>query len=344
MYTIRERRLSTREDSDIRASIEIENYAALIKLCGVRDKNLSLIRERLRVSITISENSVVIFGDEDNVNMAKRAILILINYETTDEYIDSERVCYVLDNIMDSETVDLNGFRTIVAIDGKGQQIKCKTAGQLKYYEALENKTVTFGIGPAGTGKTFLAVAYASRLLKNHKIDKIVLTRPAVEAGEKLGFLPGDLQEKVDPYLRPLYDALGQLFGEEQYIKLIDRGVIEVAPLAYMRGRTLANAFIILDEAQNTTIEQMKMFLTRMGDNSRIAVNGDLTQIDLPKGTVSGLRHAARILEGINDIAIVRFGLRDIVRNSLVAEILRAYEGKDLPDGETNAKKDNDDE
>ena len=214
----------------------------------------------------------------------------------------------------------------VVAITSRGKQIKCKTVGQKRYVDAIKKNMVVFGVGPAGTGKTYLAVALAVSAFKNKEVEKIILTRPAVEAGEKLGFLPGDLQNKVDPYLRPLYDALQEMLGMDGYLKLIERGVIEIAPLAYMRGRTLSNAFIILDEAQNTTKEQMKMFLTRMGEGSRMVITGDLTQIDLPEGKKSGLKHATRILGNINGIGVIYLTASDVVRHSLVMEIIRAYE------------------
>ena len=214
----------------------------------------------------------------------------------------------------------------VVAITSRGKQIKCKTVGQKKYVDAIKKNTVVFGVGPAGTGKTYLAVALAVSAFKNKEVEKIILTRPAVEAGEKLGFLPGDLQNKVDPYLRPLYDALQEMLGMDGYLKLIERGVIEIAPLAYMRGRTLSDAFIILDEAQNTTKEQMKMFLTRMGDGSKMVITGDLTQIDLPEGKKSGLKHATTILKNVNGIGIINLTASDVVRHSLVMEIIRAYE------------------
>ena len=214
----------------------------------------------------------------------------------------------------------------VVAITSKGRQIKCKTVGQKRYVDSIKKNTVVFGVGPAGTGKTYLAVAMAVSAFKNKEVEKIILTRPAVEAGEKLGFLPGDLQTKVDPYLRPLYDALQEMLGLDSYIKLIERGVIEIAPLAYMRGRTLNNAFIILDEAQNTTKEQMKMFLTRMGDGSKTVITGDLTQIDLPDGKKSGLKHAVGILKNINGIETVYLTAKDVVRHPLVMEIIKAYE------------------
>ena len=212
------------------------------------------------------------------------------------------------------------------AVTSRGKQIKCKTVGQKAYVDAIKKNTVVFGVGPAGTGKTYLAVCLAVSAFKGKQVEKIILTRPAVEAGEKLGLLPGDLQTKVDPYLRPLYDALQEMFGMENYLKLMERGVIEVAPLAYMRGRTLSNAFIILDEAQNTTVEQMKMFLTRMGDGSKVVVTGDVTQIDLPEGKRSGLKHAVSVLKNIEGIETVTLTAKDVVRHPLVMQIVRAYE------------------
>ena len=214
----------------------------------------------------------------------------------------------------------------VVAVTSRGKQIKCKTVGQKKYVEAIKKNTVVFGVGPAGTGKTYLAVAMAVTAFKAHEIEKIILTRPAVEAGEKLGFLPGDLQNKVDPYLRPLYDALQEMFGLETYQKLLEKGAIEIAPLAYMRGRTLSNAFIILDEAQNTTKEQMKMFLTRMGESSKMVITGDVTQIDLPEGKRSGLIHAVSILKNIEGVETVTLTHKDVVRHALVMEIIKAYD------------------
>ncbi|MBQ8374206.1 MAG: PhoH family protein [Clostridia bacterium] len=232
-----------------------------------------------------------------------------------------------------------------IAVTSRGKQIKCKTVGQKKYVEAIKNNTVVFGVGPAGTGKTYLAVCMAVTAFKTKQVEKIVLTRPAVEAGEKLGFLPGDLQTKVDPYLRPLYDALQELLGLETYAKLMEKGAIEVAPLAYMRGRTLSNAFIILDEAQNTTKEQMKMFLTRLGEGSKAVVTGDTTQMDLPDGKASGLVHATKILEGVEGIAVERLSAKDVVRHPLVMRIIRAYEKDDERKnaaGKTQKQKEND--
>ena len=234
---------------------------------------------------------------------------------------------YCIELAKEGRSADIGSVMSgVVAITSRGKQIKCKTVGQKHYVDAVKKNTVVFGIGPAGTGKTYLAVCLAVAALKGKQVEKIILTRPAVEAGEKLGFLPGDLQTKVDPYLRPLYDALQEMLGLENYAKYMERGVIEIAPLAYMRGRTLNNAFIILDEAKNTTREQMKMFLTRMGEGSKVVVTGDLTQIDLPEGKKSGLKQAVSVLKGIEDIAICRLTDKDIVRHPLVMQIVRAYE------------------
>ena len=242
------------------------------------------------------------------------------------EKIDRTTVTYCAELVSDGSTEDVARLMSgVVAITAKGKPIKCKTVGQKEYVDKIKKNDVTFGVGPAGTGKTYLAVAMAVSAYKQKEIEKIILTRPAVEAGERLGYLPGDLQSKVDPYLRPLYDALQEMFGLETYQKLIERGVIEIAPLAYMRGRTLNNSFIILDEAQNTTKEQMKMFLTRMGEGSKMIITGDVTQIDLPEGKTSGLKHAVSILKNLEGIAIVNLTYKDVVRHPLVMRIIKAY-------------------
>lgn len=243
------------------------------------------------------------------------------------ETVDKTRLLYCVELAREGNDADIAKMMSgVVAITSRGKPVKCKTIGQKAYVDAIKNNTVVFGVGPAGTGKTYLAVALAVAAYKAKAVEKIILTRPAVEAGEKLGFLPGDLQTKVDPYLRPLYDALAEMFGMETYQKLMEKGAIEIAPLAYMRGRTLNGSFIILDEAQNTTREQMKMFLTRIGEGSKAVVTGDLTQIDLPEGKKSGLTHATHILKDIDDIAVVRLTARDVVRHPLVMKIIRAYD------------------
>lgn len=251
----------------------------------------------------------------------------LLSLAETGENVDKGRVAYCLELAKEGKAGDITKLSSgAVAITSRGKPIKCKTVGQKAYVDAIRKDSVTFGVGPAGTGKTYLAVCLAVQAYKQKQVDKIILTRPAVEAGEKLGFLPGDLQTKVDPYLRPLYDALEEMLGTETYLKLMERGTIEVAPLAYMRGRTLSNAFIILDEAQNTTREQMKMFLTRLGDGSKMVVTGDVTQIDLPDGKKSGLEHATRVLKDVEGVSQIYLTDKDVVRNPMVMSIVRAYE------------------
>ena len=243
------------------------------------------------------------------------------------EYVDPLRIRYVISMVKDgNEDAVIESLRRVIAVTHRGKQITCKTLGQQNYIDTIRKNTLTFAIGPAGTGKTYLAMALSVMALKNKEAERIILTRPAVEAGEKLGFLPGDLAQKVDPYLRPLYDAMYDFMGADSYTKLIERGIVEVAPLAYMRGRTLSDAFIILDEAQNTTSEQMKMFLTRMGFRSRVVVTGDITQTDLPSGKKSGLAEAIQILRSIPEIGIVELTGKDIVRHELVQQIVQAYE------------------
>lgn len=276
--------------------------------------------------------SISLDGDEENVETGIKVLSSLLSIINAGERIDKTRIIYCISLAREGRSDDIGSIMSgVVAITSRGKQIKCKTVGQKKYIDSIKKNTVVFGVGPAGTGKTYLAVCMAVAAYKSKQVEKIILTRPAVEAGEKLGFLPGDLQTKVDPYLRPLYDALEEMFGLETYGRLMERGVIEIAPLAYMRGRTLSNAFIILDEAQNTTREQMKMFLTRMGEGSKVVVTGDLTQIDLPEGKQSGLKHAVKILDGVDDIAICRLTDKDVVRHPLVMAIVRAYEKDSQP-------------
>ena len=268
-----------------------------------------------------------ISGEEGNVALAARVLEGILKLIRAGEPVDKTRIVYCIELAREGNLEGIEQVMSdVVAITSRGKQIKCKTVGQKKYVDAIKKNTVVFGIGPAGTGKTYLAVCLAAGALKGKQVEKIILTRPAVEAGEKLGFLPGDLQTKVDPYLRPLYDALQEMFGLETYAKLMEKGVIEVAPLAYMRGRTLSNAFIILDEAQNTTCEQMKMFLTRMGEGSKVVVTGDVTQIDLPEGKRSGLKHAVSVLKNIEGVETVTLTAKDVVRHPLVMAIVHAYE------------------
>lgn len=299
----------------------------LSRLLGIYDENLNLIAKELEVSAFTENTDIKISGEEANATLAKTVLEKLLDIIMSGEPLDKTRVVYCLEMARDGNVEGIEKIMSgVVAVTSRGKQIKCKTVGQKKYVEAIKKNTVVFGVGPAGTGKTYLAVALAVTAFKAHEVEKIILTRPAVEAGEKLGFLPGDLQTKVDPYLRPLYDALQEMFGLETYLKLMEKGAIEIAPLAYMRGRTLSNSFIILDEAQNTTREQMKMFLTRMGENSRMVITGDVTQIDLPEGKKSGLKHAVSILNDIEGVEAVMLTHKDVVRHALVMEIIKAYD------------------
>lgn len=309
-------------------SIDIDQMEYLLTLFGTFDENAKLLEELLYIKLYTREHSLSIEGeDEETVELASVVIHKLLGLIAKKEPVGPARVRYAVELAKEGQAElidDLSG--DVVTFTHRGRQIKTKTIGQRNYIRAIREKTVVFGIGPAGTGKTYLAVAMAVMAYKNKDVSKIILTRPAVEAGEKLGFLPGDLQNKVDPYLRPLYDALTDFLGMEQHKALVEKGVIEVAPLAYMRGRTLNDAFIILDEAQNCTVEQMKMFLTRFGEGSRVVVTGDVTQIDLPKDKRSGLIHAAQILENVKGIGIIRLTARDVVRHEMVQRIIRAYE------------------
>jgi len=294
---------------------------------GNFDSNSRIIESELDVVIQSKSDGIKISGKEENVNLASGVIENLLNLTNNNEEISEQNVRYVINMVTDGNTEELRNFNgDCICITSKGKPVKAKTYGQKNYIDAINNNTVTLGIGPAGTGKTFLAVAMAVNALRTKQVSRIILTRPAVEAGERLGFLPGDLQSKIDPYLRPLYDALYELMGAESFARNMERGVIEIAPLAYMRGRTLDDSFIILDEAQNTTPEQMKMFLTRLGFGSKIVVTGDITQIDLPGGTKSGLELAAKIIDGIPGICVFYLSDKDIVRHSLVQKIINAYE------------------
>ena len=309
----------------------------LATLVGNFDSNLNLIAETTSTLLYTDNNVIKISGEEENANLALSVLEKLAQVIEKGETIDKTSILYCIELAKEDRVDCLEQILSgVIAITSKGKQIKAKTLGQKVYVDSITNNEIVFGIGPAGTGKTYLAVAKAVSSYKTKQVEKIILTRPAVEAGESLGFLPGDLQSKVDPYLRPLYDALQEMFGLETYQKLIEKGVIEIAPLAYMRGRTLNNAFIILDEAQNTTKEQMKMFLTRMGEGSRMVITGDVTQIDLPKGKKSGLIHATQILKNIKQIGIVKLSSKDVVRHSLVMEIIKAYT---KAEGEQNEKR-----
>ena len=310
--------------------ISVDRPGVLSELFGELDRNVRTLEERYGVAISTFDGSIRITGDEEKVIPAARAVESLIKYIASGESLNDQSLGYVASLSDDGNADDLlEADSDCLLITPKGKPIKGKTLGQRKYIEAMQNNTVTLGIGPAGTGKTYLAVAQAVADFRAKRVSRIILTRPAVEAGEKLGFLPGDLQQKIDPYLRPLYDALFEMMGAENFARCHERGDIEVAPLAYMRGRTLDNSFVILDEAQNTTSEQMKMFLTRLGFGSKIVVTGDITQIDLPEGKKSGLKEAVSVLKNVKDIAIVRLNDRDVVRHKLVQDIIKAYEKHD---------------
>ncbi|MDO4342331.1 MAG: PhoH family protein [Eubacteriales bacterium] len=299
----------------------------LIGLFGVFDENLRVIEEETGTRIVADAGGVRIEGEPDAAKLTASVVEKMLDMQRRGERINRGRLRYAID-LAKEGNVDLieQIMGDVIAITSRGRQVKCKTLGQKRYVQALKQNELVFGIGPAGTGKTYLAVAMAVLAFKNKEVDRIILTRPAVEAGEKLGFLPGDLQSKVDPYLRPLYDALQEFLGLETYRQLTERGAIEVAPLAYMRGRTLNSAYIILDEAQNCSVEQMKMFLTRFGEGSRVVVTGDITQIDLPHERKSGLIHALDVLSDVEGVSIVRLTHKDVVRHELVQRIIRAYE------------------
>ena len=310
--------------------IEVESLDELIKLFGAFDENIRAVCECFDVKVVMQDGQSQLMGEDRDVERALAVLNKLRSFIYSGEAVDIGRVNYLCGCAKDGRLDQVDELlNDVVAITNKGKPIKSKTVGQKKYVDLLKKKTITFGIGPAGTGKTYLAVAIAVNAYKEKQVEKIILTRPAVEAGEKLGFLPGDLQEKVNPYLRPLYDALQEMLGLDSFSKMMERGTIEIAPLAYMRGRTLSNAYVILDEAQNTTKEQIKMFLTRLGENSKMVITGDLTQIDLPAGHTSGLKHAVKILKDINDIGIIRLSEKDVVRHPLVQQIVKAYENNE---------------
>ncbi|MBR4393870.1 MAG: PhoH family protein [Oscillospiraceae bacterium] len=308
-------------------TIEVERMEHVISVFGSFDQNLRLIENELNVKILDRDDLIHITGEEEGVMQAEKAISGLLGLAARGENIDAQNVHYILKLVQNGRESEIDKLASdVICITAKGKPIKPKTLGQKAYCDAIAQNTVTLGIGPAGTGKTYLAVAEAVAAFRAEKVNRIILTRPAVEAGERLGFLPGDLQSKVDPYLRPLYDALFDMLGAETYQKYLERGNIEVAPLAYMRGRTLDDSFIILDEAQSTSREQMKMFLTRIGFGSKVVITGDITQIDLPEDKVSGLKVAMKVLEGIDDIAICELTGADVVRHRLVQKIIEAYE------------------
>lgn len=307
--------------------ISIERMEQAVNLFGSFDENVRLIESEFKVTISNREGELRVNGEVEDTMLAVKALNALLTISNRGEPITEQNVRYVISLVRAGQEERISELtQDVICISSKGRPIKPKTIGQKKYIESVLKNTITIGVGPAGTGKTYLAVAAAVAAFRERKVNRIILTRPAVEAGERLGFLPGDLQSKVDPYLRPLYDALFDMLGAETYQKYLERGNIEVAPLAYMRGRTLDDSFIILDEAQNTTREQMKMFLTRLGFGSKIVITGDVTQIDLPDDKVSGLKDAVRVLDGVKDIAICRLTAADVVRHALVQEIISAYE------------------
>ena len=311
----------------IEQSINVERIEDAIDIFGSFDENIKLIERELGVTVVNRDSELKISGEAENVLYAVKAVQGLLNLAGRKETITEQNVRYIINLVKAGNEEHIGDIaRDVLCVTAKGKPIKPKTLGQKRYVDAIKKNTITLGIGPAGTGKTYLAVAAAVAAFRDKQVNRIILTRPAVEAGERLGFLPGDLQSKVDPYLRPLYDALFEMLGAETYNKYLERGNIEVAPLAYMRGRTLDDSFIILDEAQNTSREQMKMFLTRLGFGSKIVITGDITQIDLPKDTVSGLKEAMRVLDGVEDIAICKLGEADVVRHVIVQRIIKAYE------------------
>lgn len=307
--------------------INVDSMDQALSLFGSFDENVRLIEKEFTVDIINRGGALKVCGNEEQVAKAVKAIEGLVMLLNKGEALNEQNVRYCISLVNEGKCDKLSSIASdCICITMSGKPIKPKTLGQKKYIDMISNNTIVFGVGPAGTGKTYLAVAMAVKAFRAKEVNRIILTRPAVEAGEKLGFLPGDLQQKVDPYLRPLYDALFDMLGADNFQKYQEKGSIEVAPLAYMRGRTLDDSFIILDEAQNTTPEQMKMFLTRLGFNSKIVVTGDVTQIDLPDGKKSGLKEAVKILKGVEDIETVRFSEKDVVRHRLVQDIIKAYE------------------
>ena len=320
--------------------LNVDRMEQAISLFGSFDENIRLVEQHYNTGIVSRGTDIKVSGEPEAVSKSVRAIEGLLRLINRGEQLNEQNVRYVLMLVDEGEEAEIPQLTSdSVCITSKGRPVKPKTIGQKKYIEAIRSNTIVLGIGPAGTGKTYLAVATAVAAFVSKEVNRIILTRPAVEAGEKLGFLPGDLQSKVDPYLRPLYDALFEMLGAESYHKYVERGNIEVAPLAYMRGRTLDDSFIILDEAQNTTPEQMKMFLTRLGFRSKMVVTGDITQIDLPDGRKSGLKEAMRVLKGVDDIGICTFSQKDVVRHQLVQRIVQAYEKSEHSHGNYNRER-----
>lgn len=308
-------------------SILIENSKIIQEVFGDLDENINIIEKELDINLYIRENEIKLKGDKDLIELGEKLIYHLIDSVKQGNHLDKQDLKYAIDLLRKGQGDKMKDFlKDVVCVTATGKSIKPKTVGQKRYLDSIRSNDIVFSIGPAGTGKTYLAMAMAVQALKNKEVNRIILTRPAVEAGENLGFLPGDLQEKVDPYLRPIYDALFDILGTEAYLRYMERGLIEVAPLAYMRGRTLDSAFVILDEAQNTTNEQMKMLLTRIGFGSRAIITGDITQVDLPRGKDSGLKTAAKILDKVPGIDFIYLSKSDIVRHPLVRKIIEAYE------------------
>lgn len=308
-------------------TLNVNDTEQIINLFGPYDENINLIQRQYGVVVISRGTDIKVSGSEENVNKACQAIESLMKISKTGEKLTDQTIRYVATMVSDGESEQVNELiGDGICVTATGKIVRPRTVGQKKYTDGIKKNTIVMGIGPAGTGKTYLAVAMAAKAFKAHEVSKIILTRPAVEAGEKLGFLPGDLQDKVDPYLRPLYDGLFEMFGADNFSKLMEKGIVEVAPLAYMRGRTLENAFIILDEAQNTTSEQIKMFLTRLGNDSKMVITGDVTQIDLPDSKSSGLIEAMKVLRNVDDIYIHKFNEKDVVRHKLVQDIVKAYE------------------
>ena len=308
-------------------TINIQRMEDVIDVFGSFDENIKLVEKELDVTVVSRDDQLKVTGEAEHVAWAVKALEGLLSLAGRKETITEQNVRYIVNLVKAGHEEHIGDIaKDVLCVTARGKPIKAKTLGQKRYVDAVRKNTITLGIGPAGTGKTYLAVAAAVAAFRDKQVNRIILTRPAVEAGERLGFLPGDLQSKVDPYLRPLYDALFEMLGAETYNKYLERGNIEVAPLAYMRGRTLDDSFIILDEAQNTSREQMKMFLTRLGFGSKIVITGDITQIDLPRDTVSGLKEAMRVLDGVEDIAICRLNEADVVRHVIVQRIIKAYE------------------
>lgn len=307
--------------------IKIENHQTIKEIFGDLDENIEIIKRELSIDVLIRDDEVLLIGDSEAIHMGERLMYNLIEIVQNYKRLDKQDLRYSIQLVLEGKEEKIKELlQEVVCVTATGKSIKPKTLGQKRYLDSIKNNDIVFGIGPAGTGKTYLAMAMAVQAFKNKEVNRIILTRPAVEAGENLGFLPGDLQEKVDPYLRPIYDALFEILGYDTYLRYVEKGLIEVAPLAYMRGRTLDSAYVILDEAQNTTNEQMKMFLTRLGFGSKAIITGDITQVDLPKGKQSGLKTVSKVLDNVKGIDFINLTKNDIVRHPLVQRIIDAYE------------------